>query len=955
MAVDLRRSEGDVAGVKVSRWVVVAGTVGMVGVVAVIAITAVLVPSGSPAVAPISQHEERVAVLQHRQPVQAFAGPFHPSADVLSGRSYDLFSLAAERAKEAKHNHQNAEVRQATRGFQKEDVRLERVREHDTGVGLQVKSVPDFRERHAPSHPGFTQETVMLESNVEHDTPSNTMPEDKAAIPNNVIHEEKIIKVNNAMNDDKPEEEMGTLAEKAKMKKSPEPKKEMKFERIKEVAAVRDTIVENKVSQKESQRLPTRTLDNGRRVCETPECAMAAAQIAESLDLSADPCQDFYQFACGGWMNKHPIPESGATGTFYEAMELMDKRLHLLLETQADPGAPLPLHMLRTFYNTCKDTNALDALGLAPLESALAAAQGGWPIVMDNWDPTKFTVSTALNSLRSLNVYPFVSAGVGLDIQNVSTNILYVDAGTVPLGVSLMENPPEAVLLPYATLMTTAAKLLRDHMASNVTDLDIESQVLEVIDFEVIFSQLVMKAVNETTNHLWRTDVTGLQTDTDAGTPGQFNWLAFMKEMFTGTGVTIQANEPIISFKGPFFRDFSNLLANTNPRVLANALGWWWAFELQMETTDAMRNASFNFFHDLYGIDKPLARWTHCMDESNANLGFALSREYVDEYVAETVKPETTELVEYLRQSFSSLMNETTWMLPQDMRVAQEKLAAIDPFVAYPDWIMNDAELTLGYEGLNLLNGDQVGNLERIGSWYNFNSLVSLREKPEHSFLMPPTIVNAFYNPEENTITILSGILQPPFYSHNSLAALNYGGIGMVIGHEMTHGFDNTGRLFDKDGNLVAWWSNETIIAYNEHALCFVEQYDGYVPPELIEAGIHISINGLRTLGENIADNGGIREAYRAYQSYVDTYGEEARLPGLDEFSPNHLFYLGFANEWCEHKDASAVLNQLYIDVHSPGRYRVLGPLSNDEEFSKVWNCPAGTPMNRGDERCLLW
>lgn len=177
----------------------------------------------------------------------------------------------------------------------------------------------------------------------------------------------------------------------------------------------------------------------------------------------------------------------------------------------------------------------------------------------------------------------------------------------------------------------------------------------------------------------------------------------------------------------------------------------------------------------------------------------------------------------------------------------------------------------------------------------------------------------------------------------------------MIIGHEMTHGFDNLGRLFDKYGNLVQWWSDETITAFNQHALCFVNQYDKFVPPELIEVGLNIPVNGIQTLGENIADNGGIREAFLAYQTYVDQHGEEPALPGLEEFSSEHLFYLGFANAWCEHKSPQTVLTLLAVDAHSPGRFRVLGPLSNDEQFSKVWNCPAGSPMNNGEDRCLLW
>ncbi|XP_069947190.1 neprilysin-1-like isoform X3 [Cherax quadricarinatus] len=793
-------------------------------------------------------------------------------------------------------------------------------------------SLQDTSLQHSPN-PNFQEETVLLEKVEEHDRPKRTHVKDKHQ---GFVEETVEVEV--------PNEHDGSKHPKLVVK-PPVPNKKI----------LDTSSSEKKVKDKmESTRLPTTRLASGQRVCETPECSTAATRILESLDLSVNPCDNFYEFACGGWINKHPIPESGETGTFDEAGDKLDKRLHLILETPAVPSDPEPIHMIHTFYDSCLDTDTLDSLGLAPLDPLLAG-QGGWPMVEDSWDPSTFTLSTALNNLRDLSVFPLVAVGVDLDVEDVQTKIIYIDAGTVPLGVSIMDDPIEAVVGPYSTLMTDAAKLYRDYKSSSVTDEDIQKQVQDVIDFEIAFSKIVIKAVNETTDNNWRTNVTGVQTDTDAGTPGQFEWLAFLKEMFTDTGITITSEEPVISFKGPFFTDLSNLLAATDTKTLANAVGWWWLYELQLETTYAMRNISLQFSHALSGQQELPPRWQHCMDQVNYNLGFALSREYVDQFMADTVKPEATELVEDIRSAYASLLDENTWMLPEDLVVAKEKLEAIDPFVSYPDWIMDDAQLTLAYEDLEIVNEKHVENLINIGAWYDLHSLASLREEPEHSFLFPPTVVNAFYNPQENTITILAGILQSPFYSHNSLSALNYGGIGMVIGHEMTHGFDNTGRQFDKYGNLRQWWSNTTIQAYNTRAQCFIDQYDAYVPPELSTVGLNISINGHQTEGENIADNGGIREAFRAYQLYVERYGEEPRLPGLDEFDPNHLFYLGFANVWCEHKTAEVVLMQLYGDAHSPGRFRVLGPLSNDEQFSQVWGCPAGSAMNRGDNRCLLW
>ncbi|KAK7072076.1 hypothetical protein SK128_024308 [Halocaridina rubra] len=692
---------------------------------------------------------------------------------------------------------------------------------------------------------------------------------------------------------------------------------------------------------------------NGTTVCETSACAIAGAQIIEAIDFSTNPCDNFYQFACGGWINKHPIPEDGRDAVYDEVYFTVDKRLELILESGPPANAPLPLNMTRTFYDACNDTDTLEVAGLFPLISVMEI-NGDWPMITENWDPANFDLQQSLVRLRDLNANPLLAVGVDTNVLNTTQNIIYLDAGTLPLSVGIMGNPSDTVLNAYRTYMHDTAKEMKDQISPGLPDSVIAPQVEEVIQFEMAFSQIVINAAEHNTDPTWLTTISGIQSDTDDGTVGVFDWLAFMQLIFADTGVLIQDSEPVLSFKSPFFADFSNFLAATDTRIVANAILWWWVYELSTETTSRMREIAYNFNEDLTGAQAP-DRSAVCTRMTNLDLGFAVSRDYVDRYFSPAAKQEVSEMVTDMRVAFDSLMNENTWMLPDDLVVAKEKLAAIDAFVAYPDWILNDTELTLGYEGLDIVEKQHFSNLLRVGKWYDKNSLATLRETPVHSFNIPPTVVNAFYSAVENSITILVGMLQNPYFAHGSLAAVNYAAIGFFIGHEMTHGFDNIGRLYDKDGNLVQWWSDETIAAYNERAQCFIDQYDNYFPPELPEIGLNISVGGRRTEPENIADNGGIRVAARAYELYVDRYGQEPGLPGLDEFSLKQIFYLGFSYPWCVHESPEVVLEHLVLDPHAPDRFRVLGPLSNDEEFSKVWNCPAGSPMNRGENRCLLW
>ncbi|XP_042856655.1 neprilysin-1-like isoform X2 [Penaeus japonicus] len=909
-----------------------------VAVVATVATLAIVVPGGGSSASGTTAKSHPDAHLD-RQMIGDSAGLLRGSnvfKQLLSGLL--TASKENEHGKHAPQESEDAKQAITEPDFIEVQEPLQRDEDHEGGS----RPYPPSRSQDSfiPPDPDFKEEPIELENPIEHDQPRRKEGSGRGEGSGSEGEEEE------KAGKEREQRDAETKVEgEEKERKEAEAKKDMDTTATKvEEPAAGEEVPQSLESPHSKEVL----------VCETPECAVAASQISESLDLSTNPCEDFFQFACGGWIDKHPIPDEGATGTFYEAGDVLGKRLHLIVETPVSPGEPEPLHMVNRFYSSCMDTDTMDSLGLAPLVASLSS-QGGWPMVSDDWDSSSFNLASELVHLRSINVYPVFGVGVDANIFNVSRRVIYVEAGTVPLGIGLMSQPTDALLNAYRTFMTDAAKELRAELGSSVTDDQIATQVQEVIDFEIAFARLVIESSNEATDNGWQTDVSGIQADLDDGVTGQFNFLAFLKEMFTNTEVMINENEPVISFKSPFFANLTSMLANTPPRTVANAIGWWWVYDIGQETTYALRNITFNFQQALTGATEPTPRASHCLAQANINLGFALSRAYVDRFFPATAKEETSELVEDLRAAFDSLLDENEWMLEEDLVVAREKLAAIDPFVAYPEWIMDDAELTNGYEGLEILSGQEYNNLLAIGIWFDRNSLASLRETPMHSFLFPPTVVNAFYNPQENTITILAGILQPPFYAHNTLAALNYGGIGMVIGHEMTHGFDNTGRLFDKQGNLIQWWSDETIAAYDERAKCFVDQYNGFVPPELSEVGLNYSVNGLQTEGENIADNGGIREAYKAYQLFVERHGEEPRLPGLDEFTPDHLFYLGFANVWCEHKNAQAVLAQLAADPHSPGRFRVLGSLSNDAEFSRVWNCPSESAMNRGDERCLLW
>jgi predicted metalloendopeptidase len=336
-------------------------------------------------------------------------------------------------------------------------------------------------------------------------------------------------------------------------------------------------------------------------------------------------------------------------------------------------------------------------------------------------------------------------------------------------------------------------------------------------------------------------------------------------------------------------------------------------------------------------------------------LKFAVGYSYVSRFFDNEAKKSALQMVENIRAQFSSSVSDVDWMDLATRKVARDKAEAMKELIGYPDWFANQSALEVYYSGVSV-GRSNLRNVVTLKTFMMHRILSKLRVPTDRTeWLIGPDVVNAFYNPQINSITFTAGILQPPYFSKRRPEALNYGGIGVVIGHEITHGFDDMGRQSDKYGNLAQWWSRDTIDTYLEKAQCFIQQYGMYRVPELDEL-LHaeVMMNGVTTQGENMADNGGMRQAFLAYKKYVADNGPDQRLSGLQQFSPEQLFFLGFANVWCESTTRESLLQEILSDPHSPHRFRVKGTLANSEHFAHAWNCPVGSPMNPRN-KCLIW
>ncbi|XP_026279340.1 membrane metallo-endopeptidase-like 1 isoform X1 [Frankliniella occidentalis] len=705
-------------------------------------------------------------------------------------------------------------------------------------------------------------------------------------------------------------------------------------------------------------------------VCESRACRVAARSLLESLNMSADPCTDFYEFACGGWISKHPVPATESHfNHFNEAEDRLQRQLKGILEVDANPGEPVPVRQAKKLYETCLNSEAVEADGLSPLLEELAAL-GGWPMAMqaEAWDEASFSWQAAVTRLLAQwSIAPLFVMYVFTDKMDSSRNVITLDQPALTLARRMLlepasYRPQHAAMLAW---MSGAATEVGRAAGVRLDPARVTEQAQQVVLFETELARITTPA--EGRRDGFRTynprTLAELQAWTGAVRPvrpdSEVRWLDVLRGMMAGTGVLVDPSERIVVRELDFVQKLVSLVDQTPRRVLANYIWWRLVRALSGDLTDAMRQLAFQFDRTLIGTLEDSPRWKDCVQRASSLLGFAVGYEYVARHFDDAAKLSAVALVRDLRASFAADMAAVDWMDSDTRDAALHKAEAMTEFIGYPDWYANASALEQHYRGVTV-GGGHFRNMKAVRGYLVRQSLVKLRRPVDRAeWLTGPAVVNAYYNPGANSIIFPAGILQPPFFSRGRVEALNYGSVGVVIGHEITHGFDDMGRQSDAQGNLAQWWSAATLETYLRKAQCIVQQYDSYRVPELDNVlGTAATVNGVTTQGENIADSGGLRLAYKAYQRYLQRAGPEPRLVGLEEFTPEQLFFLGFATMWCESSTKESLLHEVLTDPHAPHRFRVQGSLANSRDFSLAWGCPTGP--NRaggggGGAQCHIW
>nr|AOT86842.1 neprilysin [Petromyzon marinus] len=691
--------------------------------------------------------------------------------------------------------------------------------------------------------------------------------------------------------------------------------------------------------------------------CTSPDCTVSAARILENMDPSADPCKDFYKYACGGWLKKNIIPE---TSSRYGVFDILRDELEVVLKAvleKSDDAARDAYKKSRTLYASCIDQEKIEALNSQPLLQLLGNVNE-WPIATVNWNttqgPTWIFEKNLANLAKKYRVRPIVNTYVGIDDKNSTAYIINIDQPGFGLPsrdyyFSETESYVKA-REAYKDFIVAIANIVRRDKAIPDDDVFVREQMEGLFNFE-------KKLAEASTPDENRTDITliyhkmSLSELSTNYSIGNFSWLTYMKDIFIDIK-DISSAENIVVYAPEYLIKLKTILEDETPSTIQNYIVWMLTMEHVESLSQKFKDARAEFRKALYGTTSDKARWRSCSSYVNNILSNAVGALYVEEAFAGDSKKVVQELVKWIREVFISNLDKITWMDDATKGRARDKAFAIVERIGYPEFIVdkNDPKIDEEYADLAYSTTEYFANTLASLAFDSKRRLARINTAVDkNEWISGAAVVNAFYSSSYNQIVFPAGILQPPFFGLDQAMSLNFGGIGMVIGHEIIHGFDDSGRNFDKDGNLVDWWSAESAKNFKQKSQCIIDQYGNFQWD--LAGGQNLS--GINTLGENIADNGGIRQAYEAYMAWVKDNGEELPLPGL-HLSHQQLFFLNFAQVWCGDYRPEYASNSIKTDVHSPGKFRVIGSLQNFEKFSEAYQCKASDAMNPRS-KCHVW
>ena len=640
------------------------------------------------------------------------------------------------------------------------------------------------------------------------------------------------------------------------------------------------------------------------------------------LDKKTNPCTNFYQFACGNWISANPLPAEYSRFTRFEELRRRNEVLlqDILEQAASQSRKRTPVEQqIGDHYAACMDEQGIESRGTAPVQRDLDRV-------------------TKLNDIKS--IAPLIAdlhlSGVGVlfrfgssaDYKNSSWNIASLYQGGLGL-------PDRDYYLKDDTNTVAIRAKYQQHIADMFNLLghpkaQSEAEAKSILNLETAIARasidrVTLRDPNKRYHKMSKSDLQALAPT--------FQWAAYFDRIGAPAFNDLNVGMP------DFIKGLDSLLRERPLNDWKSYLSWHVLHEAAPLMPRAFVLEDFRFYRQaLQGTKEMQPRWRRCAQLVDRELGEALGQKFVERAFPPEAKARMADLVRALEKALARDIEKLDWMSAGTRKRALEKLTRIANKVGYPErWI--------DYSAVRISRKDALANSAEASRFAEHRDIAKIgkRVDPTEWSMTPPT-VNAYYSPLQNNINFPAGILQPPFFDMKLDDAVNFGGIGAVIGHELTHGFDDSGRKFDGDGNLRDWWTEEDGKEFDRRAECFVQQYGSYEPTS------GAKLNGKLTLGENVADNGGLRIAYMAL---IDTLAGKPAAP-IDGFTPEQRLFLGWAQVWCGTATAEERRLRVRTDPHSPGEFRVNGTVSNMPEFQKAFSCQAGQPMVR-ENACRIW
>ncbi|XP_064461110.1 neprilysin-1-like isoform X2 [Ornithodoros turicata] len=671
-------------------------------------------------------------------------------------------------------------------------------------------------------------------------------------------------------------------------------------------------------------------------ICVTEACVKAAASILRNMDPSVHPCADFYSYACGQWKHHHVLPpDRPHYDTFAQMKDELKVLLKELLESPIDETDSNATANAKNLYASCLNESVIEKRREEPLLSLLKGL-GSWPVITKNWTGESFDWLSLTAVMRQHSNDILFAQWVGADSKNSSANVIHVDQ--VDTGLPSREYYVRGTqqVEAYFKFMVDIAELLGAERNFAIREMEevlkLESKLINLTipneqrrNFSVIYNKWTMEELQERIPLV--------------------NWTRYFNAVMP---MELSPKEEVVVFAPQYLKRMSQLIDATPKRVVANYILWRFVSNRVGSLDKRFLAKQQEYFGAIYGTQSTPARWKTCTVLVNKNMGMAVGALFVHHHFNKQSKEKAEEMIRDIKSAFLEILDDVDWMDNETRQVARAKAELMSQKIGYPQYISDPEELDKEYE----VEFERDTYFENIIKNLKHNAIkmqMKLKTGVDRTqWITYPAVVNAYYTRSKNFITFPAGVLQPPLYHKDFPRSVNYGGIGVIIGHEITHGFDDKGRQFDQHGNLKQWWKPEALERFQTKAQCMVDQYSRYLLPE-----VNMHVNGVNTQGENIADNGGVKQAFRAYKAHEQVSGLEPRLPGLN-LTHDQLFFLTYAQIWCGTMRPEHAVNTIRTGSHSPGRFRVIGALSNSEDFARAYSCPRGSPMNPR-RKCEVW